>query len=327
MSMIALLFAAAQPPHAGHVPPPALACTPDHAAMGHCTMPEPPAASPPPSSGCTAEHAAMGHCKSDTPSAEVADPHGSHDNPPGNEAAPAPPRVDAADTIFGADAMRGPRERLYAEHGGGKFSKLMIDEAEWRAGQGSDGYAWDAEAWIGGDIDRLVLKSEGEGAFGGDFEGGEAQALWSHAIGPYFDVQAGVRQDFGPGASPTHAVLGIEGLAPYWFEVEGALFVSHKGDVTARFEASYDQRITQRLIAQPMAEADFAMQNVTETGVGAGLSSIELGLRLRYEFVREFAPYVGVVWERKIGRTARLARSAGEDASRPSFVAGVRFWF
>src|SRR3546814_1149168 len=117
-------------------------------------------------------------------------------------------------------------------------------------------------------------------------------------------------------------VTGVQtcALPIYWFEVEGALFLSVKGDVTARIEGSYDQRITQRLILQPIAEAEVAFQDVPERSIGHGLSSIELGLRLRYEIAREFAPYVGVAWERKLGRTARIARAAGDDQSQPAFV-------
>ncbi|MDK2762139.1 MAG: copper resistance protein B [Sphingopyxis sp.] len=321
MSMIALLLLAAQQP--GQGAPPAAACAPEHAAMGHCTMPEtPPAPLPPPPPptppACAPEHAAMGHCSlpQSSPPADV-----------GNAPSPPAPRVDAADAIFGADAMAAARTRLYKEHGGGKISLVMIDLAEVRLRRGGEAYVWDAEARFGGDIDKIVVRTEGEGDFGNALDKGEVQSLWSRAIGPFFDVQAGVRQDFGPGASPTHAVLGIEGLAPYWFDVEGALFLSDRGDVTARLEGSYDQRITQRLIAQPRAEIDGAFQDVVALGIGAGVSSVELGLRLRYEITREFAPYVGIAWERKLGGTARMARNAGQDVSRPSLVAGVRLWF
>lgn len=245
----------------------------------------------------------------------------------GNTPPPPAPRVGSADAIFGADAMAAARAQLYAEHGGSAISQVMVDMAEARIGKGRESYVWDAEARFGGDIDKLAVKSEGEGDFGGSLDEAEVQALWSHAIGPYFDVQAGVRQDIGPGASPTHAVIGFEGLAPYWFDVEGALFLSAKGDVTARLEGNYDQRITQRLIVQPRAEVEAAFQDVAERGIGSGVSSVELGVRLRYEIAREFAPYVGFVWDRKLGKTARLARAAGDGASRPAFVAGVRFWF
>ena len=339
MIPIALLLLAAQPDAMAH-PAPALGCTAEHAAMGHCTMPKaeppppPPSCSPehaamghctvpapPPSPACPPEHAAMGHCTPDEPAAPPPAP------PVGNAPPPPAPRVDAADAIFGADAMAPVRARLYAEHGGGSISRIMLDQAEVRVGSGETTYSWDGEARFGGDIDKLVIKSEGEGAFGGAFDRGEGQLLWSRAIGPYFDLQTGLRQDVGPGPSPTYAVLGVEGLAPYWFDVEAALFLSDKGDVTTRIEGSYDQRITQRLILQPSAELNFALQDVREQGIGAGLSSAELGLRLRYEIAREFAPYLGYVWEGKIGRSAQLARAVGNDPSRSSVVAGIRFWF
>jgi copper resistance protein B len=122
-------------------------------------------------------------------------------------------------------------------------------------------------------------------------------------------------------------VLGIEGLAPYWFEAEGTLFLSNKGDLLARAEGYYDQRITQDLVLQPRAELNFALQNIPENAIGSGLSTAEIGLRLRYERIREFAPYVGVSWERKLGRTADLARMRGEDTGGAHFVLGVRAWF
>ncbi|WP_156001129.1 copper resistance protein B [Sphingopyxis sp. MC1] len=339
MIPMALLLLAAQPDAMAHtVSAPAPGCTAEHAAMGHCTMPkaEPPpppcspehaamghctVPAPPPSPACPPEHAAMGHCTPDEPAAPPPAP------PVGNAPPPPAPRVEAADAIFGADAMAPVRARLYAEHGGGSISTIMLDQAEVRVGSGETTYSWDGEARFGGDIDKLVIKSEGEGAFGGAFDRGEGQLLWSRAIGPYFDLQTGLRQDVGPGPSPTYAVVGVEGLAPYWFDVEAALFLSDKGDVTARIEGSYDQRITQRLILQPSAELNVALQDVREQGIGAGLSSAELGLRLRYEIAREFAPYLGYVWEGKIGRSAQLARAVGNDPSQSSVVAGVRFWF
>ena len=151
--------------------------------------------------------------------------------------------------------------------------------------------------------------------------------LYSRAIGPYFNAQAGVRQDFGPGPDRSYATVAIEGLAPYWFEVGGALFLSDKGDLLARIEGEYDQRITQRLVLQPAVEANFALQDVPANGIGSGLSDVELGLRLRYEIVREFAPYIGVEWTRQFGDTARFARAAGEDPSSVALVMGVRAWF
>ena len=247
--------------------------------------------------------------------------------PAGNAPAPAPPEPNYADRVWGGEAMAGARDTLRREHGGGTFSQIMFNLAEYQVRAGRDGFRWDGEGWFGGDINRLVVKSEGAGGFGEGIDHAEIQALYSRAIGPYFDLRAGVRQDFKPHPSRTYATIGIEGLAPYWFEVEGALFLSDKGDLLARFGASYDQRITQRLILQPRAEFNLAAQAVPENGIGSGLSDIELGLRLRYEVAREFAPYVGISWDRKVGDTADFARAAGEDPSSTSFVLGLRAWF
>jgi copper resistance protein B len=153
------------------------------------------------------------------------------------------------------------------------------------------------------------------------------QALWSRAIDPWFDLQTGLRYDFRPDPSRAYLVLGVQGLAPYWFEVDAAAFVSTKGDVSARFEAEYDIRFTQKLILQPRVEVDFALQDVPELGIGSGLSSGEIGARLRYEVRPEFAPYVGVEYERAFDGTARFRRAAGEDRGGVSFLIGLRTWF
>jgi len=216
---------------------------------------------------------------------------------------------------------------MIRENGGMTYSQLMIDRLEYRALSGGDGYHWEGEGWIGGDVNRLAIKSEGEGETGGRLESAELQLLYSRAIDPWWNIVGGMRQDFRPRPERTYATIGIEGLAPYWFEVEGQLFVSTRGDAHARLEASYDQRITQRLILQPAMEVNIAAQDVPELGIGSGLSDIELGLRLRYEFAREFAPYVGVNWERKLGDTARYAQRVGDDPAATSLVMGLRFWF
>jgi len=204
---------------------------------------------------------------------------------------------------------------------------LQIDQAEYRARSGKDGYGFEGQAWYGGDIDRAVVAFEGEGSFGEKAEDLEVNAYWRHALDPWFNLQLGVRQDFRPTPDRTYAMVGIQGLAPYWFEVEGQLFVSDKGDVRARAKGSYDQRITQRLVLEPEVEADFALQDVPELGIGAGIEKIELSARLRYEVTRMFAPYVGVFWERKLGDTADYARAEGDKASSVSALAGLRVWF
>lgn len=245
----------------------------------------------------------------------------------GSAPAPAPPEDHAADAIFNPVEMARAREALRQENGAFTGSMILFDLAEYRARAGSDGYRWEGEAWFGGDIDRLLIKTEGEGTFGSPIEDVEVQALYSRAISPFWNAHIGVRHDIVPNPSRTYAVVGIEGMAPYWLHVTGQLFLSDKGDVRARIEGSYDERITQRLIFQPRAEFNLSAQDMPAIGVGSGLSNFELGARLRYEIRKEFAPYVGVEWSKKTGDTARYTRLAGEDPDTIDLVAGVRFWF
>ena len=234
----------------------------------------------------------------------------------------------AADAIYGNEAMTPSREQLARENGGMTTGMILVERLEARipTDGGEDGYLWDAQGWYGGDINRFVLKTEGEGEFGGALEEAEIQALYSRAIGPFFDLQAGVRFDPEPD-SRTHLVVGIEGLAPYMFHVDGALILSSRGDLTARIKAEYDQKITQRLILQPRIEAEFAAQDIPEREIGAGITKVEPGLRLRYEIVPEFAPYVGIEYEAKVGETADIARASGEDPYGLKVVIGLRAWF
>lgn len=240
---------------------------------------------------------------------------------------PQPPTDHAADAIYDPAEMARARETLRRENGAFTGSMILFDLAEYQAREGGDGYRWEAEAWFGGDIDRLLIKSEGEGGFGEPPESAEVQLLYSRAISPYWNAHAGVRYDIRPDPSRTYAVIGIEGIAPYWFHLSGQLFLSDKGDVRLRAEGSYDQRLTQRLILSPRAEFNLSAQEMPRIGVGAGVTDIEIGLRLRYEIRREFAPYIGVEWSSKTGETARLARLTGEDPTSTNFVAGIRFWF
>ena len=245
----------------------------------------------------------------------------------GDAPAPPPPSDHYADRLFPKAEMDRARDKSMREQGGRTVYQVMFNLAEYQARAGRDGYRWDGEAFVGGDINRLWLKSEGEGSFGDRLESAEVQALYSRAIGPYFNLQAGVRQDFGQGPNRTYATVGFEGLAPYMFEVEGALFLSNKGDLLARLGGYYDQRITQRLVLQPRVELNLSVQDVPENRLGSGLTNAELGLRLRYEITRQFAPYIGVSYDAKTGRTADFARADGEDPTTTSFVAGVRLWF
>lgn len=303
----------------------------DHSKMPGMAKPEAkPEATP--DSDCPPEHAKMGHCTPKTASEPADEPIADSsktgtDLPPGDAPAPAPPDDWYADKIYPASEMQRSRDAMMKENGGQTLAFIAFNLAEYQARRGADGYRWDGEGWYGGDINRVTVKSEGEGSFGKGVEAAEVQLLYSRAVDPYFNLQAGVRQDLGQGPKRTYATIGFEGLAPYWFEVEGALFLSNKGDVLGRLEGYYDQRITQKLILQPRAELNFALQDVPESRIGSGLSDVELGLRLRYEIVKEFAPYIGVEWVRKVGDTARFARAAGEDANMTNFVAGICFWF
>lgn len=219
-----------------------------------------------------------------------------------------------------------------SEDGKEIFYFLNVDQLEQRFQDGSNIARWDLEGNVGGDTNRLWYRSEGaartSGSSGGD---AELQLLYSRHVFPYWDFQIGVRQDvvFGAGADRerTLAVIGVDGLAPYWFEVEPFLFISDKGDISARVTTTWDVFLTQRLIAQPRFEINAASNGAPAFGIKSGVNDVELGLRLRYEFLRELAPYVGVSWIRKLGGTADLARDEGEGAGTLAFVAGVRLWF
>lgn len=204
---------------------------------------------------------------------------------------------------------------------------VLSDRLEGRFADEVDTYVWDMQGWYGGDIQRLWIKTEGEGEQGESPESAELQALFSKRFVPFWDWQIGIRHDFEPRPNRSHAVIGLQGVVPYKFEWDSALFVSEEGDITARIEAEYDLRITQRLVLQPRLELNAAESDVPELGLGSGLNSTELGIRLRYEFKREFAPYIGLSWEKRYGETAELARLEGEDTSVTFFVVGLRAWF
>lgn len=233
-----------------------------------------------------------------------------------------------AQEIVDPAATAAARAHMRRHHGAAVISYVEGERFEYQSNDGDPLFLFDAQGYYGGDLNKLWIKTEGEYDFSADaFEEAEAQALYSRAIGSFWDLQAGVRHDFAPGEDRTYAVLGAQGLAPYLFEIDAALFLSDKGDLTARIEAEYEFLLTQRLILQPRAELNFSFQDVAEREIGSGFSTLETGARLRYEVRREFAPYVGVAWSRKVGGAADFARAAGEDVGGVSAVAGVRFWF
>jgi copper resistance protein B len=265
-----------------------------------------------------------------TAPAQAPDPHARHVATPSPQPAPAiasDAQANAADLYFDPAMMARAREQLRVENGEVITHAIILDRLEATSSDGAEGYAWDAQGWNGGDINRFWWKSEGEGAFENDLEDAELQLLYSRAVTPYFDLQGGVRQSYLEGADRTDLVLGVQGLAPYWFEVGAAAFVSTEGDVTARAEAEYDLRLTQRLILQPSAELNFAAQDTPDLDIGAGFTDAEVGLRLRYEFSRRFAPYVGVEWTSTLGETRDIREALGEDTQSTRAIIGLRALF
>lgn len=227
---------------------------------------------------------------------------------------------------FPASAQEGghashanPPEDLAAHAHGSEIYHAFRVEADTGAGQEGPVSGWDVNGWIGSDENKLWLKSEGEVSDGAT-EQAEIWALYSRNVATFWDVQAGIRHDFQP-HSTSHLALGVEGLAPYFFETEAHLFFSDEGDVSARLREENDFLVTQRLILQPYAEINLFAQDVPELDVGAGLADAELGLQTRYELTRKFAPYVDFRYERKFGETSSIAKDHGED--NDDFIAGI----
>lgn len=249
----------------------------------------------------------------------TSDPHAGHagrSTPPMvNAPAPPPPADHAADRLFDPAAMANARAQLKVEHGDIRWRKITVESAELRSGD-ETGYAWEADATFGGDINRFRLKTEGEGE-ADELHEIEVQALYSRAFDPYFNLELGVRQDIEP-ARRTYATAGVSGVAPYWFELGAAAFLSDRGELSARLEASYDLRLTQRLIMEPNLELSLTAEDAPELEVSAGLSELEAGLRLRYAITPTVAPYIGVLHERRFG-------DHEEDETR--LVLGLRSWF
>lgn len=208
-----------------------------------------------------------------------------------------------------------------------RIGMLLIDQLEYaHEHHGNSAAFLDGQFWYGEDFNKLWLKVEGESA-SGKLEDMRAEALWDHAISTYWGTQLGVRHDFGEGPGRTWAAFGVQGLAPYWFETEATAYVGQNGRTAARVQFEYEELITQRLVLQPKFEVNLYGKEDPQRGIGSGLSDAELGIRLRYEIRREFAPYIGVVWRQRYGRTADFARAQNQPTGELQFVAGLHFWF
>ena len=267
----------------------------------------------------TLDHAAMGH-------AMPAMDHSQMSGMDHSQMAPTAPRTPIP-VLTDADRRAAfPPVNGHGVHDKAINSFWLIDQLEYQDADDGSTLAWDMSGWVGGDIDRLWLRAEGERS-NGRTEKAEVQALWGHAIGPWWDVISGVRQDFKPGSPQTWAAFGLQGLALYNFETQATFFIGEKGQNALRLEGEYDILLTNKLILQPSVEANFYTRNDPERSTGSGLANTEAGVRLRYEIVPQFAPYVGVTWSSTYGKTADYTGEEGERRSEARFVAGLRLWF
>lgn len=250
-----------------------------------------------------------------TPPAE----HAEHTAPPTptsvTEAEHAAAFPDLGDMRMSDMMLENPRNKL-----------VLLDRFEWRDAPGSDPLIWDLDAWIGRDLTKLWIRSEGERR-SNDTERAELEVLWGKSFSPWWQLVAGARRDFAPGDDATWGAIGVLGTAPYGFEIEATVYAGDGGRTALRLETTYELLVTNRLILEPQLEMNWHGRNGRANLYGPGLSDAELGLRLRYELRREVAPYFGVVRERSFGRTADLRSSAGRETDDTRWVAGIRLWF
>jgi len=231
----------------------------------------------------------------------------------------------SAQSAESVDASNDAHAHVVA-HASSLFSSVMIDQLEIRGDNDGRLIVLEGQAWVGSDLNKFWMKADVE-SLSGDVEEFELQALYSRAVAPYWDLQLGLRQDVRPDAGRNWAVVGLQGLAPYFFETEAALFVSESGDTAMRLSTEYELLLTQQWVLSPEVEVSFYGQNDRATGTGSGLSDLRTGLRLRYEIRREFAPYIGINWNKAFGKSADFVAEAGGDDSSTQWVAGFKIWF
>ncbi|MEA9770370.1 copper resistance protein B [Xanthomonas campestris pv. raphani] len=330
-----------------HATPATQTQTMDNAGRQHHAMHDMPHADPADSAFPTQEHAhsADGTPPHATPATQTMDHAGMqhHDMHDMLHADPASTAQQAAHQHTAPAVTTSPREpipaptaddiaaafaplRSHAMHGAGINHYVLLDRLEASDNHTGSGQDWEARAWLGGDIDRLWLRSEGERRRGQTHDA-SLEAFYGHAISPWWDVLLGARQDLAPGQRQSWAAIGVQGLAPYKFETEATLYLGSGGRAAFRLEAEYDVLLTNRLILQPRVEADVALTDDDRRGIGSGLEEVEAGLRLRYEITRKFAPYIGWVHSRRFGDSAQRADEDDTPARESRFVAGVRVWF
>lgn len=272
----------------------------DHSKMGHGDPPVPKEGA----NSDTDKHVGMDHgsMQGGDPPPDARDPH-----------------AYSGGYTFGPD-----RElRMADEH---YFHSILVDRLEAARTRDRTTGQYELLARFGRDYDRAVLKAEGE-VYAGRIEEARTELLWGHAVAAYWDMQLGVRYDSGAGPDRSWLAFGVQGLAPYWFEIDATAYAGDEGRTALRLEAEYELLLTQKLVLQPRMEVNLYGKRDAERGLGSGLSDLTVGLRLRYEIRREFAPYIGIEWAGKYGATADYAEAAGEDIRETRVVAGLRFWY
>ena len=289
-----------------------------HEAMGHGT-------SMPQAAPEKVEHSGM-DMSMPMPGHDMSSMSMDHSTMPGMSTAPTQPR-EPIPVVTDADrAAAQPPPHDHPVHDNSIQHYTLVDRLEtWNSDQGG-ALEWDIQNWNGTDLNRLWLRSEGV-RVGGRTEDADLEVLYGRSVATWWDVVAGIRHDFKAGGSQDFAAIGVMGVAPYKFDVEATAYVGQSGQTAARVEVEYETLLTNKLILQPRVEANFYGRDDARRGIGSGLSTLEAGLRLRYEFTRRFAPYVGVVREQAFGDTARYRRDEGTDSNDTRLVAGIRIWF
>lgn len=305
-------------PHTGHVMPETSGNDADPHA--HHSAPATPATDP---------HA--GHAMPEAP-ADDADPRAHHGHA-GAAAQSADPHAHHAASPFPTPTAEERAAAFPAELEDMDMSDHMDDDPRITVFHGDRletardaDLRWDLRLGTGGTFDKVWLRSEGE-RDAGTTAHARTELYWSHATGPWWDRTLGLRHDTGGGdPSRTWVGIGVQGLLPHFIETEATLYAGERG-LAARVEFEYELLLTNQLILQPKVEANLYGRDDVDRHIGRGLSDVEAGLRLRYEFSPRFAPYVGYTWTRSFGRTADLLRDAGDGVQDDGWVAGVRFWF
>jgi copper resistance protein B len=255
------------------------------------------------------------------PAAQPAHEHGADTADAADDLPPFIPQLTDDDRKAAFPDVRG-----HTAHGNSVNYFVLFDQLEWQFARGANGLNVDSRGWVGRDRDRLWFRAEGDGR-GGAVDEAQAHVFYGRQVSRWWDLVAGIRQDVRPGDPQTWAAIGVEGLAPYWFEIEATAYLGAGARTEARLKVEYDLLITNHLILQPLVELDVAGKSDPERGIGAGVSSTDAGVRLRYEWRREIAPHVGVTWSRKWGKTAEFAEAEGEGRGGVRLVTGLRLWF